>query len=446
VDINTIGRVPPQDIQAEQGVLGSMLLESELISSAAEILKREDFYREDHGEIYECILSLFEKSEPVDIITVSDQLRARGSQDTTGGLEYLTHLVNMVPTTSNIKYYINSVYEKSILRKLIRVSSEITDMGYEASEEVSIVLDRAEKSIFDIIQKRNARGMIHISEVLNDAFTKLEELYNNKGSITGVPTGFADLDSKLAGLQNSDLILIAARPGMGKTSFALNIAQHAAVHHGVPVAVFSLEMSKEQLANRILSSEVMIDSQRLRTGKLNEDDWPRIAQSLGPLSKAPVYIDDTSGISVMEIRAKCRRLKIEKNLGLVIIDYLQLMQGRGRNENRQQEISEISRSLKIMAKEINVPVVTLSQLSRAPEQRSDHRPMLSDLRESGAIEQDADIVIFLYRDDYYNKDTEKKNIAEVIVSKHRNGSTGKIELLWMEEYTKFGSIAQGAGY
>jgi replicative DNA helicase len=443
LDVNTSGRIPPQNIEAEQGILGSMLLDSELIPQAAEVLKREDFYREDHSEIYDCILELFEKSQPVDIITVSDQLNMRGTYDRTGGMEYLNSLSNMVPTTANIGYYINQVYGKSILRKLIKTLSEIIDMGYEASEEASVILEKAEKGIFDLIQRKNTRGMIHISEILFEAITRLEKLYNNKGNITGVSTGFADLDMKLAGLQNSDLILIAARPGMGKTSFALNIAQYAALHCEVSVAIFSLEMSKEQLANRLLSSEIMIDSQRLKTGNITEDDWPKIGESLGPLSKAPIYINDTSATTVMEIRAKCRRMKIENRLGLVIIDYIQLMQGNGRSENRQQEISEISRSLKIMAKEIDVPVIAISQLSRAPEQRADHRPMLSDLRESGAIEQDADVVMFLYRDDYYNRDTEKKNIAEVIISKHRNGSTGKIELLWMDEYTKFGSIARG---
>jgi len=417
-----------------------MLLDKEVIPSVAEILKPDDFYREDHREIYEAIMDLFEKAEPVDLITVSDQLKVRGSLDNVGGLEYLTGIATSVPTTANARHYAKIVEEKSILRKLIKTSSDIINMGYEASEEVSTVLDRAEKGIFDILQKRNMQGFSHIKDVLVDAFNRLEELYNNKGFVTGIHTGFTDLDYKTAGLQKSDLILIAARPAMGKTSFALNIAQYAAIHHNIPTAVFSLEMSKEQLTNRILCSEVMVDSQRMRTGKLEDDDWKKIARALGPLSEAPIYIDDTPGTSVMEIRAKCRRLKLEKDLGLIVIDYLQLMQGRGRNENRQQEISEISRSLKILAKEINVPVITLSQLSRAPESRSDHRPMLSDLRESGAIEQDADLVIFLYRDDYYNPDSDKKNIAEVIIAKHRNGSTGTVELRWFGEYTKFANL------
>ena len=437
MDITSLGRVPPQSIEAEQSVLGCMLLDKEVVPGIAEILKTEDFYREDHREIYDAIMDLFQKAEPIDLITVSEQLKLRGTLDNVGGLEYLTNIATSVPTTANAKHYAGIVEEKALLRKLIKTSSDIINMGYEASEEVSILLDKAEKSIFDIIQGRNTQGFSHIKDVLVDTFNRLEELYNKKGFITGIPTGFTDLDYKTAGLQNSDLILVAARPAMGKTSFALNIAQHAAIHSKIPVAIFSLEMSKEQLVNRILCSEVMIDSHKMKIGKLEDDDWQKMARALGPLSEAPIYIDDTPGLSVMDIRAKCRRLKLEKGLGLVVIDYLQLMQSRGRAESRQQEISEISRSLKILAKEINIPVITLSQLSRAPEARSDHRPMLSDLRESGAIEQDADLVMFLYRDDYYNPDTDKKNVAEVIIAKHRSGSTGTVELRWFGEYTKF---------
>lgn len=441
MDLGTLGRIPPQNIEAEQSVLGAMLLDKEALSNVAEIISSQDFYRDDHKEIFEAIMDLYERAEPIDLITVSEQLKARGSLDGIGGLEYLTNLANAVPTTANAKHYAKIVEEKSILRRLIRVSSEIVNMSYEASEEVSYVLDKAEKNIFDVLQKRNAQGFSPIKEVLIDTFNRLEELYNNKGFVTGIATGFTDLDYKTAGLQNSDLILIAARPAMGKTSFVLNIAQYAAIHGKVPVAIFSLEMSKDQLVNRMLCSEAMVDSQKIRTGKLEDSDWQKVARALGPLSEAPIYIDDTPGVTAMEIRAKCRRLKIEKNLGLVVIDYLQLMQGRSRgNDSRQQEISEISRSLKILAKEINVPVLTLSQLSRAPEQRADHRPILSDLRESGAIEQDADIVMFLYRDDYYNPDTEKKNIAEAIIAKHRNGSTGTVELAWLGQYTKFANL------
>lgn len=440
MDIGALGRIPPQNVEAEQSVLGSMLLDKEVVPTIFEILKSEDFYRQDHKEIYEAIMDLFEKADPIDLVTVADQLKLRGSLDAVGGLEYLTNIATAVPTTANAKHYAKIVEEKSILRRLIKVSSDIVNMGYEAAEEVSYVLDRAEQNIFDILQKRNKQGFSHIKDVLMDAYTKLEELYNNKGFITGIPSGFTDLDHKTAGFQNSDLILVAARPAMGKTSFVMNIAAFAAIYKKVPVAVFSLEMSKEQLVNRMLCCEAMVDSQRMRTGRLEDDDWKKLARATGPLSEAPIYIDDTPGTSVMDIRAKCRRLKLEKNLGLVVIDYLQLMQGRGKNDNRQQEISEISRSLKILAKEIHVPVITLSQLSRAPEQRTDHRPILSDLRESGAIEQDADLVMFLYRDDYYNEESEKKNVAEVIISKHRNGSTGTVELRWFGEYTKFGNL------
>lgn len=439
-ELNLLGKIPPQNIEAEQSVLGSMLLDKELIPGVLEVLKKEDFYREDHAEIFEAIIDLFDKAEPIDIITVSEQLKERGTLDKVGGLEYITNIATGVHTTANAKYYANIVEEKSILRKLIKASSEIMAISYEAAEDVNIILDKAEKSIFDILQKRNTKGFTHIKDVLVDTFNRLEELYNNKDYVTGVPSGFIDLDYKTSGFQNSDLILIAARPAMGKTAFALNIAQYAAVYKKVPVAIFSLEMSKEQLVNRLLCSEALIDSQKIKTGSLEDDDWDKIALALGPLSEAPIYIDDTPGISVMEIRAKCRRLKLEKNLGLVVIDYLQLMQGRGRAESRQQEISEISRSLKILAKEINVPVIALSQLSRAPDARTDHRPVLSDLRESGAIEQDADMVIFIYRDDYYNPDTEKKNIAEIIIAKHRNGSTGTVELIWLGQYTKFGNL------
>ncbi|NLD50507.1 MAG: replicative DNA helicase [Clostridiaceae bacterium] len=444
MDIGSLGRIPPQNIEAEQSVIGAVLLDKEVLSNITEVISSQDFYREDHKEIYEAVMDLYERGEPIDLITVSEQLKLRGTLEGVGGLEYLTNLAGAVPTTANAKHYARIVEEKSILRRLIKVSSEIVNMGYEASEEITFLLDKAEKSIFDVIQKRNNQGFTPIKDVLLDTFNRLEELYNNKGFVTGIPTGFADLDYKTSGLHNSDLVLIAARPAMGKTSFVLNIAQYAAVHSKVPVAIFSLEMSKEQLVNRMLCCEAMVDSQRMRTGKLEDSDWQKVARALGPLSEAPIYIDDTPGISVMEIRAKCRRLKIEKNLGLVVIDYLQLMQGRGK-DSRQQEISEISRSLKILAKEINVPVLTLSQLSRAPEQRQDHRPILSDLRESGAIEQDADIVMFLYRDDYYNPETEKKNIAECIIAKHRNGSTGAVELAWLGQYTKFANLEKFRG-
>ncbi|MDK2798786.1 MAG: replicative helicase [Clostridiales bacterium] len=434
------GQIPPYSLEAEQSVLGAMLLDREAIFIVTEIVKGEDFYRDDHREIFEAMMDLFNQNEPIDLVTLTEQLKLRGTLEAVNGIEYLTQIATAVPTTANVKYYAKIIEEKSILRKLIKASTEIASMSYEGTEEVSFVLDQAEKRIFDILQKKNSQSFTPIKDVLIESFDQLEELYKNKGKIVGIPTGFIDLDHKTSGLHPSDLILIAARPAMGKTSFALNIAQYAALHANVPVAIFSLEMSKEQLVNRMLWSEALIESQKIRTGELEDEDWPKLARVIGPLSDAPIYIDDTPGISVVEMRAKCRRLKLEKNLGLIVIDYLQLMQGRGRSENRQQEISEISRSLKILAKEINVPVITLSQLSRAPEARSDHRPILSDLRESGAIEQDADIVMFLYRDDYYNPDTDKKNIAECIIAKHRNGSTGTVELVWLGEYTKFANL------
>ncbi len=434
-----LGKVPPHDLEAEQAIIGSMLTDKDAVISAMEILKNEDFYREDNRTIYSAILNLYNKSEPIDIITVKAELESMGKFDQVGGLEYLAELPEKVPTTANAVKYIKIVEEKSTLRRLIKTANEIIDSGYDNTQEVEDVMESAEKKIFDIMQDKNQKGYSPIKEVLVESFTKLEELYNRKQHITGVPSGFSGLDYRTAGFHGSELILIAARPAMGKTAFALNIATNAAVRHNVPVAVFSLEMSKEQLVNRILCSESMVDSNKVRTGKLEEEDWSKLAESIGPLSESKIYIDDTPGISITEIRAKCRKLKLEKDIGMVVIDYLQLIQGSGnrRNGSREQEISEISRSLKILAKELNVPVIALSQLSRAAEQRVDHRPMLSDLRESGAIEQDADIVMFLYRDDYYNEDSEKKNIAEVIISKHRGGSTGTVELLWLGSYTKF---------
>ena len=353
-------------------------------------------------------------------------------------MEYLASLPDKVPTTANAMKYIKIVEEKSTLRNLIKTANEIIELGYDPTEDVSDIMEGAEKKIFNIMQNNDKKSYSPIKDILVDSFTQLEELYNRKQHITGVPSGFTELDYKTAGFHGSDLVLIAARPAMGKSAFALNIATNAAVRANVPVAIFSLEMSKEQMVNRILCSEAMVDSNKVRTGKLEEDDWTKLAGSIGPLSDAEIYIDDTPGISVMEIRAKCRKLKLEKNIGMVVIDYLQLVQGSNkRNGSREQEISEISRSLKILAKELNVPVIALSQLSRAVEQRPDHRPMLSDLRESGAIEQDADIVMFLYRDDYYNPDSEKKDIAEVIIAKHRGGSLGTVDLLWLGSYTKF---------
>ncbi len=433
-----LGKVPPHDVEAEQAVLGSMLTDKDAVISAIEVLKEDDFYRTDNKSIYEAIMNLYNRAEPIDIITVKAELESLGKFEQVGGLEYLASLPDKVPTTANAMKYIKIVEEKSTLRNLIKTANEIIELGYDPTEDVSDIMEGAEKKIFNIMQNNDKKSYSPIKDILVDSFTQLEELYNRKQHITGVPSGFTELDYKTAGFHGSDLVLIAARPAMGKSAFALNIATNAAVRGNVPVVIFSLEMSKEQMVNRILCSEAMVDSNKVRTGKLEEDDWTKLAGSIGPLSDAEIYIDDTPGISVMEIRAKCRKLKLEKNIGMVVIDYLQLVQGSNRrNGSREQEISEISRSLKILAKELNVPVIALSQLSRAVEQRPDHRPMLSDLRESGAIEQDADIVMFLYRDDYYNPDSEKKDIAEVIIAKHRGGSLGTIELLWLGSYTKF---------
>ena len=444
-DNSSIMRVLPNDVEAEQAVLGCMIIDKDAAGSALEIVKAEDFYREDNKEIFSAIYDLYEKSKPIDVLSIKEQLRLRGTLEAVGGIEYIAELSSKVPTSANIEYYAKIVEEKSILRKLIHSSTDIINMGYTASEEVQTIVDSAEKKIFDIVQKRNVKGFTPIKNILVDNFEKLEELYNQKGYLTGVSYGFTDLDMKTAGLHNSDLILIAARPAMGKTAFALNIALHAAVHDKIPVAIFSLEMSKEQLVNRLLCCEAMIDAGKMKTGKLEEDDWGKLAQAMSTLSDAPIFIDDTPGQNVMEIRAKCRRLKLEKGLGLIVIDYLQLMQGTSKRggENRQQEVSDMSRALKILAKELDVPVITLSQLSRAPDARPDHRPVLSDLRESGAIEQDADIVMFLYRDDYYNPETEKKNITEIIMAKHRSGSTGTVELVWLGQYTKFANKFNG---
>ena len=420
-----------------------MLTDKDAVISAIEVLKEDDFYREDNKAIYSAILSLYSRSEPIDIITVKAELVEAGNFERIGGLEYLAELPDRVPTTANVEKYIKIVSEKATLRSLIQTSNELIALGYDESEDVDNIMDMAEKKVFDLSQKKSVKGYSALKDVLVGSFAELEKLYNQKGNVTGITTGFIDLDNKTAGLHNSDLIIIAARPAMGKSAFAINIATNAAIKANVPVVIFNLEMSKEQVGNRILCSEAMVDSNKIRTGQIEDEDWMKLATTLGELSEAPIYIDDTPGISIMEIRAKCRKLKIEKNIGLIVIDYLQLIQGTGKkNASREQEISEISRSLKILAKELDVPVIALSQLSRTAEKRDDKRPMLSDLRESGAIEQDADIVMFLYRDDYYNEDTEKKNVAEVILAKHRGGSTGTVELAWMPSFTKFANLGK----
>jgi replicative DNA helicase len=434
-------RVPPQNLEAEQSVLGSMIIEREAISKAMEELRPEDFYRDVHRMIYQSMVSLFDRNEPVDLITVSEDLRQKDQLDKVGGLSYLTTLASIVPTAANIYYYARIVAEKALLRQLIHAATEIAATSYEAAEDVANILDQAEKSILAISQRTSNQAFSPIKSILLETFEKIDFLYSTKGGIVGIPSGFRDLDAMTAGFQPSDLILLAARPSMGKTALCLNVAQHVAIREKKPVAFFSLEMSKDQLVQRMLCAESGIDAHRLRTGDLRDEDWKRLSRGMGILSEAPIYIDDTPGIPVMEMRAKCRRLKVEQGLGMIIIDYIQLIQGNGKTENRQQEISEISRSLKSLARELNVPLIALSQLSRAVESRTNKRPMLSDLRESGSLEQDADLVAFIYRDEYYNPDTEDKNITEVIIAKHRNGPVGAIKLFFHKEFTRFVTLA-----
>ncbi|MDD5945097.1 MAG: replicative DNA helicase [Clostridia bacterium] len=431
-------RKMPHDADAEQAVLSSILMDKDAAAEAFEMLKPEDFYSPENRAVYEAALQLYAKGEPIDVVTVKNQLEEKGVFAQIGGVETLANIASAVGSSVNIKSYAKIVEEKSVLRRLIRLAGDITEKSYKADDDINNILDKAEKGIFDVMQNRNTDSFSSIMDVAFDTFSNIEKIYNSTEKITGISTGFTDFDAKTAGLQKSDLILIAARPSMGKTAFVLNVAQYAAMKQHVPVAIFSLEMSKEQLVNRMLCAEALVDAQKVRTGDLNNEDWNKLVEAMGRLSEAPIYIDDTPGITAMEIRAKCRRLKLEKGLGLVVIDYLQLMSGSGRSDSRQQEISEISRSLKAIAREIEAPVIALSQLSRACEARSDHRPMLSDLRESGAIEQDADLVAFLYRDEYYFPEkTEKKNMAELIIAKQRNGPTGTVNLMWLGQYTKF---------
>ncbi len=438
-----VNKVQPNDTLAEQAVLGSMLVSRDAVQAAVEVLKPEDFYREDNREIYSAMMDIYSIGKEIDMITVTEQLRLRGTLERIGGTQNLATLIDNVPTTSNIENYVKIVEEKSTLRNLIRVANDIIKTGYSQTEELDSIIEQSEKGIFDLVQNRNSKGYASMKEILVDAFDSIEKMYQNKSRLSGIESGFIDLDEKISGLNNSDLIIVAARPAMGKSAFVLNIASFVAMHDKVPVMIFSLEMSKEQLVKRILSSESEIDSMKLNNANLDSDEWLKLGEASGRLSDIPIYIDDTPALSSSEIRAKCRKAKLEKNVGLIIIDYLQLMESRTNNASRQQEISEISRSLKILAKELDVPVIALSQLSRATESRADHRPMLSDLRESGSIEQDADIVMFLHREDYYDKETEKKNIAEVIIAKNRNGETGTVELAWMGKYTKFANLYKG---
>ncbi|WP_434793793.1 Replicative DNA helicase [Terrisporobacter petrolearius] len=432
-----ISRIPPHSVESEQSILGSIILDKDAIITVAETINPSDFYKEAHKIIYESMLKLNSNNEPIDLITLIEELRKEGHLDNVGGISYLTSLSTVVPTTSNVKYYANIVKEKSVMRQLIKASNEIINLGYDASTDVQEILDQAEKNIFDISQEKSGDDIQPINLVLQDTFDMIERLCTQKSDVTGITTGFTDLNKKINGLQRTDLILLAARPAMGKTAFSLNLVQNAALKGDASVAVFSLEMSKEQLVQRMLSAQSNVELSKIKTGSLGESDWPRIIDAMAVLSEANIFIDDTPGIKISEIRSKCRRLKIEKGLDLILIDYLQLMEGEGKNENRQQEIAKISRSLKILAKELDCPVVALSQLSRSPELRKDHRPILSDLRESGSIEQDADIVMFLYRDEYYHDDSEKKNIGEVIIAKNRHGETGNVELVWFGQVQKF---------
>ena len=433
-------KVPPHDAEAEAAVLSSMFIDKEAASAAVELLKAEDFYRPDNKAVFEACHELFSSGSPIDIITVKSKLEEKGIFEQVGGIGFIAQIASSVGSSVNVRHYAEIVKDKSTLRQLIKTCNDVSAQCYDGKTDINFVIDQAEKGIFDVSEGRNTGDGHHIRDIAVAAFEKIEDVYKNKGKLTGVPTGFVDFDAKTAGLQKSDLILLAARPSMGKTAFALNIAQNAAIRHNVPVAIFSLEMSEEQLVNRMLCSEAMIDAQKLRTGELEDDDWGKLIQALGPLSRSNVYIFDTPGATPMDVRSKCRKLKLEKGLGLIVIDYLQLMNADGKNDSRQQEISAISRSLKAIARELQVPVIALSQLSRACEQRSDHRPMLSDLRESGAIEQDADVVAFLYRDEYYFPDTEAKNQAELIIAKQRNGPTGTVNLAWLGQYTKFGNL------
>jgi len=433
-------RVLPHSVEAEQSVIGSMIMDREAIVVASEIITEEDFYNKQYGILFETMIELNDEGKPVDLVTLQNRLKEKDVPPEVSSLEFVRDLITAVPTSANIKHYANIVAEKATLRKLIRLNEEIANTCYLGKENLEIILEETEKKIFSLVQKRNTGDYVPIRQVVMNALDKIEQSGRNKGAVTGIPTGFTDLDYRTAGMQPSDLVLIAARPSMGKTAFVLNIAENVAFKQNKTVAIFSLEMSKEQLVNRLLSMHSRVDSQHIRTGNLNDQEWDKLIESANVIGKSNLIIDDTPGISIAELRSKCRKYKLEHNLSMIIIDYLQLMSGSGRSDSRQQEISDISRSLKAVARELSVPVLALSQLSRAVEQRPDHRPMLSDLRESGAIEQDADVVMFIYRDDYYNHDTEKKGVSEIIIAKQRNGPIGTVELAWLPELTKFANL------
>ena len=434
-------RILPHSTEAEQSVIGAMIMDGEAIMVASEIICGDDFYNRQYGVVFDAMTELSDEGKPVDLVTLQDRLREKDVPPEVSSLEFIGNLVTSVPTSANIKYYANIVAEKATLRRLIRLNEEIANTCYAGKESLEAILEDTEKRVFDLVQRRNTGEFVPIRQIVMNAMDQIEKASKNDGNVTGIATGFIDLDYKTAGMQPADLILIAARPSMGKTAFVLNIAEYVAFKSNETVAIFSLEMSKEQLVNRLFAMESRVDSQKLRTGNLSDMDWEKLIESAGVIGKSNLIIDDTPGINIPTMRSKCRKYKLEHDLKLIIIDYLQLMSGSGRgSDSRQQEISDISRSLKALARELKVPVVALSQLSRAVEQRPDHRPMLSDLRESGAIEQDADVVMFIYRDDYYNKDTERKGISEIIIAKQRNGPIGTVELAWLPDVTKFANL------
>ena len=447
MDETLMKRVLPHSIEAEQSVIGSMLMDREAVIAASEIITGGDFYQQQYGIMFDAMVELFNEGKPVDLVTLQDRLKEKDVPPEVSSLDFVRDIITMVPTSANVKSYANIVSEKAVLRRLIKTTEEIANACYAGKEPLENILADTEKSVFDLLQNKSGQEFVPIKQVAINVLEKIEDAYRSQGTVTGIPSGFIDLDYKLSGFQPSDFILIAARPSMGKTAFVLNVVDYVSVRKNLPCMVFSLEMSKEQLVNRMLSMESNVDAQKLRTGTLTDADWDAVVEGVGVIGNSKLIIDDTPGISITELRSKCRKMKLEYGLSLVIIDYLQLMSGskKGGSDNRQQEISEISRSLKAIARELHAPVIALSQLSRACETRTDHRPMLSDLRESGAIEQDADVVMFLYRDDYYNKDTEHPNEAEVIIAKQRNGPIGTVNLIWKPEYTKFVNAARPQG-
>ncbi|MDO5408866.1 MAG: replicative DNA helicase [Lachnospiraceae bacterium] len=443
MDEEVIKRIPPNSAEAERSVIAAMLMDRDAVISASEILTGDDFYNKQYGVVFECMVEQVNRGEPVDMVTVQNRLKEKDVSPETASLEFVRELMLGFITSGNIKQYAQIVYEKALLRKVIKVNDTINSLCYQGKESADSILEETERSVFELLKTRSSGDFVPIRQVVLNALDKIEIASRNRDAVTGIPMGFTDLDYQTSGLQPSDLVLIAARPSMGKTAFVLNIAHHVTIRKELSCAIFSLEMSKEQLVNRMLAMDANVDSQSMRNGKLSENDWEKLVESAGNIGTSKLIIDDTPGISISELRSKCRKFKLEYDLKLVMIDYLQLMSGSGKSgENRQQEISEISRSLKALAREIDCPVIALSQLSRACETRPDHRPMLSDLRESGAIEQDADVVMFLYRDDYYNKDSEEKNVSEIIIAKQRNGPTGTVKLAWLPEYTKFANLAK----